>query len=92
MIPAAMLMISKVLAIMINISRFICTFVTLSRGSGQRRGTSRKRSKADKGRLILACKFDLSRVQSLMIPLYFFFGFVLGSLWVWCVVAFVKRC
>ena len=76
---------------MINISRLISIFAAASRGSGQRRGATRERSKSDKGRLLLACKFDLSRAQSLMIPLYFFFGLVLGFLWVWSVYEIVKH-
>ena len=76
---------------MINISRILRIFASSSRGSRLRRGASCERSKMDKGRLLLACKFDQSRAQSMMTPLYFFLGLILAFLWVWSVVAFVKR-
>lgn len=77
-----MLMIYKVLAIMINIRFYICIFAASSRGSGQRRGTTRERSRKDMGRLIKACIFDLSRTQSLKTPFYFFLGLVQAFFWV----------
>lgn len=61
---------------MVNIRFNICIFAASSRGSGQRRGTTRERSRMDMGRLLKACLFDLSRTQSVMTPFYFFFGLV----------------
>lgn len=51
MIPAPMLTIHKVLAVMINIRIYICIFAMLPRGSGLRRGTTCERLEVDKGRL-----------------------------------------
>lgn len=76
MIPVAMLMIYKVLAIMINIRFNICIFASSPRGRGQRRGTTRERLEADKGRRLVACKFDLSGTQQGIAPFHFFFGLV----------------
>lgn len=78
MIPAAMLMYYKVLAIMINNQTNICIFASLPRGSGQRRGTTRERLEVDKGRLLIACRFDPSRTLQCYAPFYFFLGFMSG--------------
>lgn len=66
---------------MINIRFYICIFAASSRGSGQRRGTTRERSRMDMGRLLKACLFDLSRTQSLKTPFYFFLGLVQAFFW-----------
>lgn len=58
---------------MIIISGNICIFVPPSRGNGLRRGTTRERLKVEKGRLLLACKFDYRRAQSGETPLSFFY-------------------
>lgn len=67
---------------MINIRFYICIFAASSRGSGQRRGTTRERSRMDMGRLLKACLFDLSRTQSVKTPFYFFLGLVQAFFWV----------
>lgn len=77
---------------MINIFRIIIIFVPPLRGSRQRRGATRERLKESMGKLVLACKFDPCRAQSRLTQLYFFFGLILASLWVWSLIAFVKRC
>lgn len=76
---------------MINIFRNIVIFVPPLRGNRLRRGATRERSMVDMGRLVLACKFDPCRAQSRLTQLYFFFGLILASLWVWSLVEFVKR-
>lgn len=67
---------------MINYQINICIFATLPRGSGLRRGTTCERLEVDKGRLIIACKFDLSRTLQRLAPSYFFFGLIQASFWV----------
>lgn len=77
---------------MISIPDIIFIFAASWRGRWLRRGATTERSMKDKGRLLLACKFDLDRAQSLMTPLYLFFGLILAILWVISVVAIVKGC
>ena len=79
MIPASMLMYYKVLAIMINIRFNICIFAVLPRGKRQRRGASFERSEVDKGRLVIACKFDPGRTLQCYAPFYFFLRLVSGA-------------
>lgn len=67
---------------MINNQINICIFATLPRGSGQRRGTTCERLEVDKGRLVIACKFDLSRTLQRLAPFYFFFGLIQACFWV----------
>lgn len=73
MIPAPMLMIPKVLTIMINIRIYICIFAVLPRGKRQRRGASFERSEVDKGRLLMACRFDPGRTPQRLAPSYLLF-------------------
>lgn len=67
---------------MINNRINICIFAVLPRGSGQRRGTTRERLKVDKGRLVIACRFDLSRTPQGFAPFYFFLGLIQAYFWV----------
>lgn len=67
---------------MINNRINLCIFAVLPRGSGLRRGTTRERLEADKGRLIKACKFDHSRTLQRIAPFYFFFGLFQPFFWV----------
>lgn len=73
MIHPPVLMIHKVLAVMINNRIYICIFAMLPRGSGQRRGTTRERLEVDKGRLLLACRFDPGRTPQRLAPSYLLF-------------------
>lgn len=73
MIPAAMLMYYKVLAIMINNQTIIRIFAVLPRGSGLRRGTTCERLEVDKGRLLIACRFDPGRTLQRLAPSYLLF-------------------
>lgn len=57
---------------MINNQTNLCIFAVLPRGSGQRRGTTRERLEVDKGRHLIACKFDPSRTLQEIAPFYFF--------------------
>ena len=82
MISAPMLMIHKVLAIMINIRIYICIFAILPRGSGLRRGTTCERLEVDKGRLLIACRFDPGRTPQRLAPSYLFFGLFQANFWV----------
>ena len=82
MIPAPMLMIHKVLAIMIKNRIYICIFAVLPRGKRQRRGASFERSEVDMGRLLIACRFDPGRSPQRLAPIYFFFGLFRNSFWV----------
>lgn len=77
-----MLTIYKVLAIMINIRFNICIFAVLPRGSGLRRGTTCERLGVDKGRLLIACRFDPGRTLQRLAPSYLFFGLFRNSFWV----------
>lgn len=67
---------------MINKRINICIFAVLPRGSGQRRGTTRERLEVDKGRLLIACRFDPSRTLQRLAPFYFFFGLIQAYFWV----------
>lgn len=67
---------------MINILFNICIFAVLPRGSGQRRGTTRERLEVDKGRLLIACRFDPSRTPQRIAPSYFLFGLFQAIFWV----------
>lgn len=67
---------------MINYRINICIFAVLPRGSGQCRGTTRERLEVDKGRLLIACKFDLSRTPQGFAPFYFFLGLIQAYFWV----------
>lgn len=67
---------------MINIQFNICIFAMLPRGSGLRRGTTCERLEVDKGRLLIACKFDPSRTPQRIAPSYFLFGLVQAIFWV----------
>lgn len=82
MIPASMLMYYKVLAIMINIRFNICIFAVLPRGKRQRRGASFERSEVDKGRLLIACRFDPGRTLQRLAPSYLLFGLFRTYFWV----------
>lgn len=73
MIPSPMLTIHKVLAIMINNRINICIFAVLPRGSGLRRGTTCERLEVDKGRLVMACRFDPGRTPQRLAPSYLLF-------------------
>ena len=59
---------------MVNIRFNICIFAVLPRGSGQRRGTTRERLEVDKGRLLIACRFDPGRTPQRLAPSYLLFG------------------
>lgn len=67
---------------MINNRINICIFAVLPRGSGQRRGTTRERLEVDKGRLVIACRFDHSRTLQRLAPFYFFLGLFQTYFWV----------
>lgn len=67
---------------MINNRINIYIFAVLPRGSGQRRGTSRERLEVDKGRLLIACRFDPSRTPQRIVSFYFFFGLIQANFWV----------
>lgn len=67
---------------MINIQFNICIFAVLPRGSGLRRGTTCKRLVVDKGRLLIACRFDPSRTLQRLAPFYFFLGLFQAYFWV----------
>lgn len=67
---------------MINIRFNICIFAVLPRGSGLRRGTTRERLEVDKGRLVIACRFDPSRTLQRLAPFYFFFSLFQAFFWV----------
>lgn len=60
----------------------ICIFAVLPRGSGLRRGTTCERLEVDKGRLLIACRFDPGRTLQRLAPSYFLFGFVQAYFWV----------
>lgn len=82
MIPAHMLRNYKVLAIMINNRINICIFAVLPRGKRQRRGASFERSGVDKGRLLIACRFDPGRTLQRLAPSYLLFGLFRTYFWV----------
>lgn len=65
---------------MINNRINICIFAVLPRGSGLRRGTTRERLEVDKGRHLIACKFDHSRTLQQIAPSYFFLWLCLSGL------------
>ena len=67
---------------MINNRINLCIFAVLPRGSGLRRGTTRERLEVDKGRLIIACRFDPSRTLQRLAPFYFFLGLFRAYFWV----------
>ena len=67
---------------MINNRIYICIFAMLPRGSGLRRGTTCERLEVDKGRLLIACRFDPGRSPQRLAPIYFFFGLFMNSFWV----------
>lgn len=71
---------------MINKRINICIFAVLPRGSGLRRGTTRERLEVDKGRLLIACRFDPNRTLQGFAPSYFLFGFIQAFFWVFPVV------
>lgn len=58
---------------MVGVSKLVCTFAVLPRGSGLRRGTTRERSGVDYGGLIKLSKFDHCGALSGSIVLRFFF-------------------
>lgn len=66
---------------MINIRFNMCIFAVLPRGSGLRRGTTRERLEVDKGRLLIACRFDPSRTLQGLAPSYFLFGLIQAFFW-----------
>lgn len=66
---------------MINNRFYICIFAASPRGSGLRRGATRERLEADKGRHLVACKFDLSGTQQGIAPFHFFLGLVQAFFW-----------
>lgn len=57
---------------MVNVSNNLLIFAVLPRGRRQRRGATAERLAVDKGRLLIACKFDQKQAQSLKTPLAFF--------------------
>lgn len=59
---------------MINKRINLCIFAVLPRGSRQRRGTTCERLEVDKGRLIIACRFDPGRTLQRLAPSYLLFG------------------
>lgn len=59
---------------MINNRIYICIFAVLPRGSGLRRGTTCERLEVDKGRHLIACRFDPNRTPQRLAPSYFLFG------------------
>lgn len=67
---------------MINIRIYICIFAMLPRGSGLRRGTTCERLEVDKGRLLMACRFDPGRSPQRLAPIYFFFSLIQAYFWV----------
>lgn len=67
---------------MINNRIYICIFAVLPRGSGLRRGTTCERLEVDKGRLLIACRFDPSRTLQRLAPFYFFLGLIQAYFWV----------
>lgn len=67
---------------MINNRIYICIFAMLPRGSGLRRGTTCERLEVDKGRLLMACRFDPGRSPQRLAPIYFFFGLFQADFWV----------
>ena len=67
---------------MINNRIYICIFAVLPRGSGLRRGTTRERLEVDKGRLLIACRFDPNRTLQGFAPSYFLFGLFQAYFWV----------
>ena len=67
---------------MINNRIYICIFAMLPRGSGLRRGTTCERLEVDKGRLLMACRFDPGRSPQRLAPIYFFFGLIQAYFWV----------
>ena len=67
---------------MINNRIYICIFATLPRGSGLRRGTTCERLEVDKGRLVMACRFDPGRTPQRLAPSYILFGLSQANFWV----------
>ena len=67
---------------MVNILFNICIFAVLPRGSGQRRGTTCERLEVDKGRHLIACRFDPGRTPQRLAPSYLLFGLFQSIFWV----------
>lgn len=67
---------------MINIRFNICIFAVLPRGSGLRRGTTSERLEVDKGRLLIACRFDPVERRRELRRSTIFFGLFRSSFWV----------
>lgn len=67
---------------MMNNRIYICIFAMLPRGSGQRRGTTRERLEVDKGRHLIACRFDPGRTPQRLAPSYLLFGLFQAGFWV----------
>ena len=63
---------------MVNVSDIIYIFASHPRGRRLRRGATAERLVVDKGRLLIACKFDQKQAQSLRTPLAFFCGQMQG--------------
>lgn len=63
---------------MVNVSNNLLIFAVLPRGRRLRRGATAERLAVDKGRLLIACKFDQKQAQSMMTPLAFFNGQIHG--------------
>lgn len=63
---------------MVNVSDIIYIFAVLPRGRRLRRGATAERLDVDKGRLLIACKFDPKQAQSMMTPLAFFYRQIQG--------------
>lgn len=63
---------------MVNVSDIIYIFASHPRGRRLRRGATAERLVVDKGRLLIACKFDQKQAQSLKTPLAFFYGQIQG--------------
>lgn len=66
---------------MINIRFNICIFAVLPRGSGLRRGTTCERLEVDKGRLLIACRFDPVERRRELRRSTIFFGLFRNYFW-----------
>lgn len=63
---------------MVNVSDIIYIFASHPRGRRLRRGATAERLNVDKGRLLIACKFDQKQAQLMKTPLAFFNGQIHG--------------
>lgn len=63
---------------MVNVWILFHIFAVLPRGRRLRRGATAERLAVDKGRLLIACKFDQKQAQLMKTPLAFFYGQIHG--------------